>query len=969
MDCHSDNPQVNNFGNIFSGRNAVSLIERAISLNTGGMGYFGNFYSPADLADIAAYLGNQPQALDFGRQSVGNTSGLRTVTVSSSTKQGLDALSLRTEGDFSIQGGSCGTSLPRSSTCSVELAFRPSVAGARFGALHISHNGTPTPVRIALAGEGLAAPKAVANLRPLKLDFAGPGRVRNLMVANDSPAPLTLLGLALKPADYAVVGGSCLLGVPVAPRQRCSLSLRFTPLQAGTRAGRLTLTHDGVAGASEVELIGRSELSGTPVVIDAEPAWLSFGVVERSGLSSKPQTLTLHNRGAAAWSATSVLLSDPQFVIRHDACAGSVVPPGGHCQVVVGFEPQRAGPGQGELTVSMQPDLRVALVARTLAAGGDWLEAIPARPHFEAALGDTPAMQRLTLANRGASPVPLRSLSLSGTHATDFALLAEGDCAVGATLAAGASCGVGLRFAPAASGQRSALLRVETGSPGQMALQVELRGLARTSTTSRLMLDANALQFAPRLPGQEPQALSLSLSNRGSVTLSWRSLAISGEHAPDFAMTTECSQGLKPGANCRLHVRFVPRAASILGEVRLASLVLHAEDATEPALVQLRGSVGAAQVLLADQAVLDFGRQALSVEVQTVQRLSLSNLAAVPVTPLMRVEGPFQIVTAPCASGLKPGESCPLQLRFVPTAPGAARGRLLIRAVGGAAEQAVALWAEAVEAAPLLVLQSAPSLPSHPETVVGAVAVGESLQIWNRGNAATQPLRLQLTGPAATEFSMDAAASTCQSGLSLAPGASCRLRMLFHPGAAGQREAWLQIGAAPGTPLLGLRLQARAQAGVGPSLQLLPTALDFVAAGAAPPPAQALWLRNEGTAALALDAFSLQNSGFALAALDTLPCAQTDMLLLPGDTCALTLSWLGRADAAAGGALLVGGEASLGDFSVPLSVSESAELRSNQGGGGGATGPGLLVLLLAAVLAVSRARASSDPRHQDADRR
>ena len=64
-DCHSDNPQRNNFGNIWSGRNAVALIQRAVSSNTGGMGYFSNFYSSADFANIAAYLGNTPASLAF----------------------------------------------------------------------------------------------------------------------------------------------------------------------------------------------------------------------------------------------------------------------------------------------------------------------------------------------------------------------------------------------------------------------------------------------------------------------------------------------------------------------------------------------------------------------------------------------------------------------------------------------------------------------------------------------------------------------------------------------------------------------------------------------------------------------------------------------------------------------------------------------------------------------------------------
>ena len=43
VDCHGEKPQEQNFGNIWAGRHATFLIERAVSINTGGMGYFRSF--------------------------------------------------------------------------------------------------------------------------------------------------------------------------------------------------------------------------------------------------------------------------------------------------------------------------------------------------------------------------------------------------------------------------------------------------------------------------------------------------------------------------------------------------------------------------------------------------------------------------------------------------------------------------------------------------------------------------------------------------------------------------------------------------------------------------------------------------------------------------------------------------------------------------------------------------------------
>ncbi len=154
-DCHSENPALNNFGNIWSGRNAVALIQRAVSSNTGGMGYFANLYSAADLADIAAFLGNTPSVLQFGAIPLGATSAVQVVMVSSSTKVGIDRLSIEVLGDFKIAGTNCTSSVPRFSSCTIELAFTPTTRGTRNGAVLLAHDGTPAPVRIALTGEAL----------------------------------------------------------------------------------------------------------------------------------------------------------------------------------------------------------------------------------------------------------------------------------------------------------------------------------------------------------------------------------------------------------------------------------------------------------------------------------------------------------------------------------------------------------------------------------------------------------------------------------------------------------------------------------------------------------------------------------------------------------------------------------------------------------------------------------------------
>jgi cytochrome c553 len=154
-DCHGENPTANNFGNIYSGRNAVALIQRAVSSNTGGMGVFNGWYNASDLADIAAFLGVAPNKLLFAPRPVGTVSATQTVTISSSAKTGLNAISISAQGDFVLAANSCATTLARFSACRIEVAFKPTQSASRSGQILIMHDGLPAPVKVLLQGTGI----------------------------------------------------------------------------------------------------------------------------------------------------------------------------------------------------------------------------------------------------------------------------------------------------------------------------------------------------------------------------------------------------------------------------------------------------------------------------------------------------------------------------------------------------------------------------------------------------------------------------------------------------------------------------------------------------------------------------------------------------------------------------------------------------------------------------------------------
>jgi hypothetical protein len=89
--------------------------------------------------------------------------------------------------------------------------------------------------------------------------------------------------------------------------------------------------------------------------------------------------------------------------------------------------------------------------------------------------GTTGAPRTLLLKNTGNALLTINEVAIGGVNAADFARVSGGADNCGTSLAAGASCTITLTFTPAAAGQRTGQLRIETSSAGGVLL-VSLSG-------------------------------------------------------------------------------------------------------------------------------------------------------------------------------------------------------------------------------------------------------------------------------------------------------------------------------------------------------------------------------------------------------------------------------------------------------------------------------------------------------------
>lgn len=98
-----------------------------------------------------------PEAVNFGDQAVGTTSGAAPITLANT---GASAVSITTvsiagtdPGDFA-QSNNCGKSLAAHASCTINATFKPTATGARSGTVSVTDNGGGSPQTVALTGSG-----------------------------------------------------------------------------------------------------------------------------------------------------------------------------------------------------------------------------------------------------------------------------------------------------------------------------------------------------------------------------------------------------------------------------------------------------------------------------------------------------------------------------------------------------------------------------------------------------------------------------------------------------------------------------------------------------------------------------------------------------------------------------------------------------------------------------------------------
>lgn len=768
----------------------------------------------------------------------------------------------------------------------------------------VSPSGTVTFDPAAVGGSGTSRTVTITN--------AGQGTMTITAITSSAPSEFTDV-TSLSP-PWCGLGPTGTGQVQLEPAASCTLDMRFTPQDSGVRTATITVeTGNTVFGGNPV-----IALSGTGTTSDIGAQW-SFNPA--SVVTGTPSTLTLgvSNANAATLSggagtvtlpASLVVAGTPNATVG-SPCTGSIaatpgasnyavsalsIPSGSNCNlsldvvsIVAANYPMSSVAGLISGNVLLASVGTAASNVATLAVVNPAsLSVAPLSVTFPGTvIGVESDPVSVTVSNAGGTPLTLSGpivatgnflVNASGCPVSPSALAPLGSCSLSVTFLPQMS-GVQTGSIPITSDAGSALVSLSgTGTFTMPAVTWTFNPLSvfagNPATLHLLIANANGAPFTSsgftqNLPSGLVVASAPNASNPASpcagtvasASPGGSSFSVTGLSVPTSG---SCAFALDVTSATPATYPVSMPAGTIVGSILSQANVTNASSNTA-SLVVTAVPAPVLSISPAPPGPLDFGNVTVGTA-SAYQTVTLVNAGNAPLafsgSPV--VTGPFagNLATAsPCPASLPaspgPGNSCTVEVKFAPTAVGAATGSIAFASDGGSGSLQLAGIGDPV-LAPAVNL--APTSLAFPTQTVGTTSSPMPVTLTNAGTA---PLAI-----AAIETSGDfAQSSTCPIAPStLAAGNECGIAVTFTPVITGGRVGSVTIASdADGSP------HSVSLSGTGapvpvPALSATPDAIAFpqTQVGTTSEPSM-LVVKNVGGAPLAITAIEIVGSGFGLA--------------------------------------------------------------------------------------------------------
>lgn len=210
---------------------------------------------------------------------VGGTSSVQNFTFTNTGTAALTIAGIAVTGDFA-QTNNCGASLAVNTTCTIAVAFTPSVSGVRSGMLSVSTNATSALAPVTLSGVGTQAQASLSSGLAFASTVVGTSSAAQpFLLTNTGNATLVLSGITIL-GDFKQ-SNDC--GAFLTQGATCTISVTFTPTTIGSRVGSLLINSNAGVAIPAVALGGTGVAAPAFFLVDNTSGAVSTTIAVAAG--------------------------------------------------------------------------------------------------------------------------------------------------------------------------------------------------------------------------------------------------------------------------------------------------------------------------------------------------------------------------------------------------------------------------------------------------------------------------------------------------------------------------------------------------------------------------------------------------------------------------------------------------------------------------------------------------------------
>jgi hypothetical protein len=290
--------------------------------------------------------------------------------------------------------------------------------------------------------------------------------------------------------------------------------------------------------------------------------------------TTAPLAVSIANGGTGPLTVSSVALGGPnagEFAIANNGCTGASVAPASSCALQITFTPTAAGARNAVLTFASNAPQSPPVTLSGTGLVSDIGVGATAINFGDQKVGTQSQAQTIAVSNKGSAPMKMGAATVIGPNAKEFSLT---DGCNNNSVAPGAGCSIGVVFAPAGGGARSA--KLVTANDSGLSQNVTLSGNGTAPMVVTVPDPVTGLTFHD---ANKPQAVKII--NQGTAPLVLGQVTVVGVNQAvghNFQAVPDCGGQLAPnGGSCMVTVTFVPSGLTDSLHCAQAALVISDE--------------------------------------------------------------------------------------------------------------------------------------------------------------------------------------------------------------------------------------------------------------------------------------------------------------------------------------------------------------------------------------------------------